>query len=300
MRAPLNVNPDGAAASYTPGDHGYTYIANGLSLLHNGRSIACRGANSVRCRALFIAAERMAFGRGSALFCVFAMEVEPIAPGTATEPCSGDSSRRLIGDGRGRPRMGPEVPAVGGGTSQTYLSMTSMRQIVGGRAVYLDSATVPVLVRRRDGPLGAVAWLRYGARSAFAILGDTGPAYGEGSIALHQLLRYGALRPPQPVGPIAASDRCGPSEQSIRPPFSSMPDRGDHCRPGRPATQPTDIRGYANIEEPVDIVILRNVAPARRGSTVQAEVTTELLARVAQDAGYTPACLALIADRGRR
>lgn len=33
MRTGLAVNPDGAAASYTPGDHGYTYVSNGVNLL---------------------------------------------------------------------------------------------------------------------------------------------------------------------------------------------------------------------------------------------------------------------------
>ena len=31
VRAPLAVNPDGGPGSYTMGDHGFTYIANGLA-----------------------------------------------------------------------------------------------------------------------------------------------------------------------------------------------------------------------------------------------------------------------------
>jgi hypothetical protein len=32
VRARLSVNPDGGAGSYTVDDHGFTYIANGLSI----------------------------------------------------------------------------------------------------------------------------------------------------------------------------------------------------------------------------------------------------------------------------
>jgi hypothetical protein len=48
--------------------------------------------------------------------------------------------------------------------------------------------------------VGHVAWVAFNGKSTFAVVGDTGPAFGEGSIALHQLLRYGQLAP-QLVGP---------------------------------------------------------------------------------------------------
>src|SRR5689334_19105861 len=62
MRTPLAVNPDGAAASYVPGDHGYTYIANGVNLREHGTKVSCSGANGSRCRTAWVKAEAGAFG----------------------------------------------------------------------------------------------------------------------------------------------------------------------------------------------------------------------------------------------
>src|SRR4051812_34199331 len=76
MRTPLAVNPDGAAASYVPGDHGYTYIANGVNLRDHGSKVSCSAAgNGPRCRAAWAEVEAGAFGQGTPEFCVFAMDV---------------------------------------------------------------------------------------------------------------------------------------------------------------------------------------------------------------------------------
>lgn len=48
MRGGLNVNPDGTSASYTPGDHGFTYIANGLAPWVGGARRECNQALAQR------------------------------------------------------------------------------------------------------------------------------------------------------------------------------------------------------------------------------------------------------------
>jgi hypothetical protein len=192
------------------------------------------------------------------------------------------------------------MPNVMGGHSPTYVSTTSLRHTVGGRRVYLDSATIPVLVAPSERLLGAVAWLRYGNHSTFAIMGDSGGSLGEGSIALHQYLRYGALQPPQPLGPIPVSQRCGALERGIRPPFRASPDRGDGCRAGHVPTSVSDIRGYANITDPVDVVLLERVRVPRESNVIPVEVTPAELERMAGQAGFSRERLAALADCSRR
>lgn len=272
-----------------------------MNLFENGRIVACSGETSRRCRRLFLQAEAQDFGRGSPTFCVYALEVDGSTPGTEAPGCDPERPyRRLIGNGRGRPRPGPTLLNITGGESPTYASMTSLRHTVGGQRVYLDSATVPVLVAPSPRLLGTVAWLRLGNRSSFAILGDSGRRLGEGSIALHQYLRYGALQPRQPLGPIPVSQRCGSLERGVRAPFRASPDPGDECRPGHVPTSVADIRGYSNITETVDVVILENVRLPRESNVILAEVTPGELERVAGQAGYTPARLAGFADCTRR
>jgi hypothetical protein len=301
LRSALKVNPDGATGSYTPGDHGFTYINNGLNLVENGRTIFCHvQENNRRCNERFREAERMRFGPGSPTFCVYAMEVEPFTPGRPSPSCDPRRpERKTIGNGLGRLRLGPNLPTITGGSSPTYVSTTSLRHTVGGRAVYLDSATVPVLVAPSPGLLGAIAWLRSGDRSTFAILGDSGPSYGEGSIALHQRLRYNQVPPSQPLGPIPVAQRCGPLERGIRAPFASRVDRGDHCRAGYTPRKFSDIRGYKNIEEPVDIVVLERLRPPMRGSVILAEARPETFGRIAADAGFDQARLSALAQCAR-
>lgn len=302
LRTPLNVNPDGAVGSYSFEDHGYTYVSNGMNLVENGRTLACHRANASYCRAVFLRAERMSFGPGSPTFCVYAIEVVPARAGQTLTPCdSRNPERRMIGNGLGRLRVGPSLPTITGNTSPTYASMTSLRHTIAGESVYLDSATVPVLVSPEPSLLGSIAWVRFGGRSTFAILGDSGASFGEGSIALHQRLRYDTMPPAQPLGPIPISERCGPLERGVRAPFMPRADRGDHCRAGYTPQTVADIRGYANIEDPVDVVILEGVRlPMHpRSRLVLTEVTDDAMATAAAAAGFTPDRLRAMVDCSR-
>lgn len=59
MNTKLEVNPDGAAASYAPGDRGYTYLSNGVNLIDRGRKISCSSdGNAGRCRREWARAEQ--------------------------------------------------------------------------------------------------------------------------------------------------------------------------------------------------------------------------------------------------
>lgn len=296
MRTGLAVNPDGAVQSYTVGDHGYTYLANGLNLWENGTQIGCsKQPNAARCRAAIRAVEAGEFQKGTPEFCVYAMEVEPLVAGGATTTCA--KGRLVAGNGKGRIRRGPAVPSVAGHALPTYVSTTSVRHAKGGAIVYLDSATVPVLVRPLNRPdlTGAIGWVRYQGRNSFALFGDAGPAFGEGSVALHQLLRAGSLRP-QLVGPITPEKRCGPEEAGLRPPFVVRPDlKGDFCRSGL-ARGAADIRAYGGLAEGVDIVVLPKVKPPMKGSLVTIEVTPSMLERIAREAGYDRSKLTAMAD----
>jgi hypothetical protein len=261
MSTALAVNPDGSAASYTQGDHGFTYIVNGVNLLVGGKSIVCATPeNQYRCRDAWLAAEASAFGPGTATFCVYALEAEPITASIRLTNCEGTNDRFVVGDGLGRPGLGKAVLDIQGVQITPYRSTTSIQYLVGGERRQLDSGSLPVLVvpRSRTDLLGSLVWLRHGSRGTFAVAGDVGPRFGEGSIALHQLLREGAVTP-QVTGPIPLSLRCGGAERALRPPFQSKPDRSkDLCRTGYVPLGASDIRAYSGFdgEDPVISVVL--------------------------------------------
>lgn len=298
MRTGLAVNPDGAGASYTPGDHGYTYINNGVNLIDGGKVACSKAGNGKRCATAWRQAEAGAFGPGTPEFCVYAMEVEKFSPAVPLSTCEGSSSRFRVGNGKGRPKSGITVPVVSGGTVTTYLSTTSLRHTVGGAATYIDSAAIPALVAPTSRPelVGAVVWVRFGDKQGFAIVGDTGPAFGEGSVALHQLLRNGAVGPVQPVGPLPLAMRCSAAETGLKPPFLSRPDAAnDKCRSGYTAKSAADIRAYQGIESGVESIVLTRVKPPMTGRLVREEVTPARLEALAAAAGYSRDKLATMA-----
>ncbi len=281
VRAQLAVNPDGGPGSYTVGDHGFTYIVNGLDLWRDSARATCDRA----CATSFKAAEKAGFAKGTAEFCVFAMEVEALQPGKAPIRCP---NGYVIGNGKGRPVAGAMLDTVTGDKVQAYLSTTSLRHLVNGKAAYLNSESLPIAVTPSSDLLGKVAWVAgKGMHGTFALIGDTGPAFGEGSIALHQLLRSGALSTQKP-GPIPADKRCLPGEVGLLPPFESRPDDGvrDRCKPGYKARSRADIRAYSGIGFPLDFVIPGAASFDRKGNTIQMEVTPETISAVASKAGY--------------
>lgn len=296
MKTGLAVNPDGAAASYAPGDRGFTDINNGVNLIDNGVKRSCV-TNSALCREKWAQAEAGSFAKGTPEFCSFAIAAAPIAADGKLTGCENKKGRFIIGNGKGRPAPGSVVKNVEGKDVITYLSTTSLTHSVNGETRYVDSSKLPGIVVPTSRPelVGSLAWVEFGEFSTFAIVSDTGPAFGEGSVALHEVLRYGALQTPQPIGPILVAMRCGPAE-TLKAPFQSRPDlKTDKCKPGYVAKTISDIRAYSGIESGVTTVILKNVKPPMKGWLSQIELTTSALEKTAQSAGYDAARLATLA-----
>jgi len=295
VRGGLNVNPDGAMASYTIGDHGFTYIANGLDLWQGGVRRACSDkANTALCNSKFSDAERRGFATGTAEFCVFAMEVDALTPGGPLTACKGGN---VAGNGKGRPRVGGELPNASGGKTSYYRSTTALNQMLDGKSQPIDSSFVPSVVvpTSKSAMVGHVAWVAFNGKSTFAVVGDTGPAFGEGSIALHQLLRYGQLAP-QLVGPIMTPERCSATELSIRAPFESRPDvANDSCKLGKQPAGAADIRAYKAIGAGVTQVILGRARLPMKGMTTSAPVTVDGLRTTTEAAGYDVAQINVMA-----
>lgn len=292
MRTGLAVNPDGALASYTEADHGYTYINNGVNLIENRKKISCaeRG-NIARCRAKWALAEAGGFDVGTPEFCVFAMDVEPLTSHAEKNPCESSKSRFVVGNGKGRPKKGGTISNVAGGSTITYVSTTTLRHTRGGKITYVDSAEIPGLVVPTSRPelVGAIAWVRYEDHEAFAIVNDTGPRFGEGSVALHQVLHTGKIGPIQTTGPIPVKLRCSAVERDLNAPFISRPELGkkDRCAPGRKTKGMADIRAYEGIAKNVTSIIFARVKVPMEGHLVKEELTPEKLAKLAADAGDT-------------
>lgn len=281
VRAPLAVNPDGGPGSYTVGDHGFTYIANGLDRWRHGARETCDRA----CAASFKLAEKAGFAKGTEEFCVFAMEVEALQSGMAPTKCT---NGLVIGNGKGRPVTGVMLDTVTGDKVRAYLSTTSLRHLVNGIPTYLNAEALPIAVTPRSDLLGKVVWVAgNGMHGTFALIGDKGPAFGEGSIALHQLLRTGSATP-QKSGPIPAGGRCIPEEIGLQPPFESRPnDPKDRCKPGYKAHSDSDIRAYAGIQSSLDFVIIGPASFERTGNTIKMEVTPDTISGMASKAGYS-------------
>lgn len=291
FRRPLAVNPDGSQASYMAGDRGSTYVANGVNLLVNGTSLGCTGARFQDSTKKFLEAESLQFAAGTAKFCSFAIDVEAFS-GKPLERCS---DGHIFGNGKGRPKVGGVVETFGGTMGTFYEFMTSLKHTVSGKAQYLNSAVVPTIVFEKRHPelKGHVVWVRSASfnRELFAVAGDAGPAFGEASVSVHQLLRYGELLAQKP-GPIPLAMRCNKDERELKAPFLSRPDAPDDvCNSGHKPQSKSDIRAYSGMSEhqSVDTIILGNAKyELQGGQLIGSEVTPEALKQMAQ-AKYTDA-----------
>jgi hypothetical protein len=290
VKSKLNVNPDGTLASYTAGDHGFTYIINGVDLYENNQRKSCQTTKEVQleCRQKFLDAERSNFGPGTAEFCSYAIEVEATGPSKIT--CGG--GRYLFGNGKGRPKADSPVSSVSGQAAVPYVSMTALRHTVAGNKVYLDSMIVPTMVLNGNYERlqGHVAWVRSRplGNSLLAVTGDAGGKLGEASISVHQILRYGMTKPPPPTGPIPVGLRCSAVENELQPPFESRPDAPtDKCKPGYIARSQSDIRAYTGINGGVEMIVLGRARFDRTGNVVKTEVSKSSLQKLFDDSGYT-------------
>lgn len=282
VRARLSVNPDGGVGSYTVGDHGFTYIANGLSLWRKGKRLKC----DLECSKEFLKAEAESFAVGTTEFCVYAMEVEPVTSGQAKISCK--DGRFVIGNGKGRPKLGVMLDTAARNQVQSYVSTTSRQHLVEGIPQHLDSESLPIAVAPKNELLGKVVWVGgAGFSNTYALIGDKGPAFGEGSIALHQLLRTGKVTKQKP-GPLSATGRCGPEEFGLSPPFQSRPDlKNDRCRSDYTVKTQSDIRAYIGISSALDYVILGAASFPMKDHIIQETVTVKSIKDTADRANYT-------------
>lgn len=184
----MQVNTDGAPDSYHPDDTGITHICNGVSV---GPACAWKAS----CLPEFRQAKAEHF-RGPTKICFFAMAT--------------DSHGLPIIQGNADPKPG------------YFVSTTALHQPgenIRTPQAQLDSNTVSFAVipgtwqtSGKPGPrLGdfGVAYRRSNGKSAFFVIGDTGPRnkLGEGSVALHQalgndpfMLRFGVRRARKGIG----------------------------------------------------------------------------------------------------
>lgn len=184
----MQVNTDGAPDSYHPDDTGITHICNGVSV-----GPACTWKAS--CLPEFNQAKAEQF-RGPTKICFFAMAT--------------DANGLPLIQGNADPKPG------------YFVSTTALRQPgenIRTPQAQLDSNTVSFAVipdtwqtSGKPGPrLGdfGVAYRRSNGKSAFFVIGDTGPRnkLGEGSVALHQalgndpfMLRFGVRRARKGIG----------------------------------------------------------------------------------------------------
>lgn len=277
VRARLAVNPDGGPASYTVGDHGFTYLQNGMARWNGKAREDCKAD----CVADFMTAAKADFGPGTPMFCVFGIEVEAYRSGQDVTSCT---KGKVAGKGLGRPKLGALLETVTGDKVQAYLSTTSLQHLVDGKPRYLNSESLPIAVAPSTELLGKIVWIGgQGYKPTWALIGDTGPAFGEGSIALHQLLRYGSISAQKP-GPLPAAKRCGPEESNLKAPFLSRPDgKADTCKQGRTVSTASDIRAYGGIVDMLDFVILGKGRLQQEGGVIRSEVTQEALKAAASD-----------------
>ena len=282
VRASLAVNPDGGPASYTVGDHGFTYIANGIARWRNKQREKCDRA----CMKGYYEAEQLGFSIGTNEYCVFAMEVEPVFDGQVIEKCT---NGKLIGNGKGKPVIGEKLTTILRNNINAYRSTTSLKHLVDGKPHYLNSEKLPIAVTPQKDLLGKVVWVNAaGMKGTFSLVGDFGPAFGEGSIALHQLLRYGEIRE-QKTGPISVADRCKAVELNLKPPFVSRPDGGlsDRCKKGYIAKTISDIRAYSGIDDQLDFLVLGKAIFEIKDYVIQSEVNQNSIKNRAIESGYS-------------
>lgn len=295
LRSPLTVLADGGEGAYAEGDHGYVSILNNIFLLEGGQRRACYEADVFsRCASAFRAAEAAGFKSGTARFCVSGFEVEPVVEGNMLLEC-GDYLW-VIGDGRGRlKRSEPKLNAAGQMVT-SYISHTALMHRANARAkgMPLDSLSIPVAVYPESQPWpGQLVWAQHRdaagtARNVVAVGGDTGPAFGSGSIAMHQLLVYGEPRP-QKLGPIPADKRCQAGETDLPHPFAtdSLAGPSDSCEAKKGnVSAAAEIRAAKSLPQ-VDFVILPRGKFDAKDGAINTVLSTAVLRQQFTRAGYT-------------
>lgn len=265
IKSIMTVDVDGAPSAYAKKNLGLDYIGNSIDY-YTDRNEWIDCGNS--CVAKFLLDEKD-WSKAGSTFCGFALEPDRSA-GKKLVPCNRGKGYTL-GKGGTSPKEGTPFTGVDGSLIVPYVSTTTVKHRVGGAVVSVDSQTIPFIVTPGTGakkvPLGTIVWVGgKGWYGQFAVVADIGPAFGEGSVALHQLLRDNAINKINP-GYIKATDRCRKSEQ-VSPPYRSaidphaelckkICDDGDNdvaCK----VKGGTNIRADVGFTQEIEFVVLTN------------------------------------------
>jgi hypothetical protein len=200
----MRVDSDGSPVAYHPLNLGTTHLCNGLDPVIDGKRVRDKKRATSPC---FAAVEKAIQAKWdparSPEFFIYGF--------VATGPKWGGPS-----GGKPIPVQGADDPAPG------FFISTTARQVPGAAALresqrYLNADLIPYVVVPRSlltgGSLrrGGLAWVWNAAKghTAPGVIGDVQSAFGEGSVALAQLVESGKLDPLSPAmlngtGPVPA------------------------------------------------------------------------------------------------
>lgn len=211
VKQDMRVNADGARTAYEVNNHGISYLCDGLSTREGSNWINRKpcGTNSTKAiDSAEIKNDELHFSKQGPELCIFGFHVEGGESGV--KGCSG----KVVG-GQYEDAIAPLISLPSpNGSLHYFLSTTSLRNITSDvTKLYVDSEKIPFIVKpypwhHAQVSLGDYAYVYSpsevgvkreaisGERGSFAIIADNGPKvkFGEGSIALHQMLAYGELK----------------------------------------------------------------------------------------------------------
>lgn len=244
VRQDMRVNADGARSAYELNNHGISYLCDGLTARDDNKWVTTKPCGSLTANAIEqaqIKNDTLYFYNQGPELCIFGFHVE--GGRKKVKGCSGT----VIG--AGQPDATAPLTSVSspGGPLHYFISATSLtNRDVDVTRRYIDSEQIPFIVipgrwHHENVRLGDYAYVYSpnalgikdeslsGPRGSFAIAADTGPRnkFGEGSIALHQMLVFGELRKPPLYQEVAGNSRH-PEQSAIFHPYQDR--RGGDIR----------------------------------------------------------------------
>lgn len=237
----MRVNADGARRAYQVDNHGISYLCDGLTARHGSSFITRNPCASITSSAMKLAEvenNELHFSAEGPELCIFGFDV--VGGRKGVPGCRGGS---VVGGGHSRAKAPLVLVPSSDVPLHYFVSMTALENKnddVTKR--WIDSERVPFIVipsvwlysniRLGDyayvyspGELGIKQEELRGPRGSYSIVADIGPRdkFGEGSIALHQMLVFGELRP-APAYQKTDSGERHPGHASIYHPYR---DTGD-------------------------------------------------------------------------
>lgn len=251
IKQDMRVNADGARTAYEINDHGSSYLCDGLTAFHEGKWITSKPCGELVSKAIekaTIKNDYLHFASEGPQLCIFGFHVE----GGKTK-VSGCSHVTVGGGHEGAKAPLVSIRTANNSNLQYFVSSTSLRNRGGDVTErYIDSEKIPFIVIPGRWQYEQVFLRDYAyvyspkkfiinevlnePRGSFAIVADTGPKgkFGEGSIALHQMLAFGKFLRPPPYQKVGKNDKH-PNQAMIYHPYQD--------------TDGGDIRAKSNIDD---------------------------------------------------